>query len=349
MVDGMTPFRVVEARGATVEPLTQRGGGRSGGGRSGGGRSAGSAGTPARAQCQTTLKNAIHCSGVGVHGGQKACMTLKPAPADSGIVFQRSDVAGQPRIPALWRQAIETPLCSKIVAADGEVSVSTIEHLMAALLGCGIDNALIEIDGPEVPIMDGSAAPFVFLIECAGIATLEAPRKAIKLRETVQVDEPHRTACLQPHAGFAVDFAIAFDNRAVGRQHFACEVTPTSFKQEIARARTFGFLHEVEQLHKLGLGKGGSLDNAIVIDGDTILNEGGLRYADEFVRHKALDSIGDLYMAGRPLLARFVGDKAGHALTLRLLRAVFADPANYVEVELAETAADEDLLLAAGA
>lgn len=330
MADGMTPFRVVSAREAVPGTVVRDRSGR-------------------RSVRQTTLKNAIHCSGVGVHGGQKARMTLAPAEADTGIVFRRTDLPGQPSIPALWRTAVETPLCSKIVDADSGASVSTIEHLMAALLGCGVDNAFVEIDGPEVPIMDGSAAPFVFLIECAGIAQLNAPRKAIEVLKTVEVREPHRTARLSPYAGFAVDFAIAFDSGAVGDQRVTCEVTPTAFKQEIARARTFGFLHEVDQLRKMGLAKGGSLANAIVIDGDEILNPEGLRYADEFVRHKALDSIGDLYMAGRPLLGRFEGDKAGHALTLRLLQALFADPAAWREIELDELEAEPDLPLAAGA
>jgi UDP-3-O-[3-hydroxymyristoyl] N-acetylglucosamine deacetylase len=329
MADGTTPLRVIATRDLAPASQAPRAG--------------------RNAARQTTLKNAIHCSGVGVHGGQKACMTLKPAAPDTGIVFQRIDLPSKPSIPALWRHAVETPLCSKIVDAESGESVSTIEHLMAALVGCGIDNALIEIDGPEVPIMDGSAAPFVFLIECAGIAELEAPRKAIKVLKTVEVSEPHRTARLSPHEGFAVDFSIHFDSSAVGTQRVACEVTPTSFKQEISRARTFGFLHEVDQLRQMGLAKGGSLDNAIVIDGDEIMNAGGLRYADEFVRHKALDSIGDLFMAGRRLLCRFEGDKAGHALTLRLLQALFADPAAWTEVEADETAAETELPLAAGA
>ncbi|WP_235830258.1 UDP-3-O-acyl-N-acetylglucosamine deacetylase [Algihabitans albus] len=342
MVDGMTPFRVIHSSAAGQDAPSVNDIGKPGIGSSGRGQRQ-------TILKQTTLKNAIHCSGVGVHGGQKTCMTLKPAAADSGILFQRSDLPGQPTIPALWSQAVESPLCSKIVATDCDASVSTIEHLMAALVGCGVDNALIEIDGSEVPIMDGSAAPFVFLIECAGIASLAAPRKAIRVLKPIEVSEPHRTARLLPHDGFSVDFAIHFDSKAVGGQRFACEVTPTSFKQEISRARTFGFLQEVDQLRKLGLAKGGSLDNAIVIDDGVILNSGGLRYVDEFVRHKALDSIGDLYMAGRPLIAGFEGNKAGHALTLRLLQALFANPANYAEVELTEATAEDDLLLAAGA
>jgi UDP-3-O-[3-hydroxymyristoyl] N-acetylglucosamine deacetylase len=330
MADGMTPLRVLEAR--SHAPAARR--------------------APRHAQgrsLQTTLKNAIHCSGVGVHAGVKTCMTLKPAAAGTGIVFRRTDLPGRIEIPAHWSVAVESPLCSKIVDAESGESVSTIEHLMAALVGCGVDNALIEIDGPEVPIMDGSAAPFVFLIECAGIAELDAPRTAIAVLRPVEAVEPHRSARLLPHDGFAVDFAIAFENAVVGTQRFACEVTRTSFKQQISRARTFGFLHEVDQLRKMGLAKGGSLDNAIVIDGDAIMNDGGLRYADEFVRHKALDSIGDLFMAGKPLLARFEGDKAGHALTLRLLQALFADRANWTEVELGAVEESDALPLAAGA
>lgn len=352
MADGMTPFRVIQSHAAEQGSADLSSAGLDATqpgvfGQATGGQGTSSGG--ASAIRQTTLKNAIHCSGVGVHGGQKTCMTLKPAEADSGILFQRSDLPGQPTIPALWSQAVESPLCSRIVARDCDASVSTIEHLMAALLGCGIDNVLIEIDGPEVPIMDGSAAPFVFLIECAGVAQLDSPRKAIKVLKPVEVSEPHRMARLLPYDGFAVDFAIHFDSKAVGGQRFACEVTPTSFKQEISRARTFGFLHEVDELRKLGLAKGGSLDNAVVVDDDVILNAGGLRYSDEFVRHKTLDSIGDLYMAGRPLIASFQGDKAGHALTLRLLQALFADASNYSEVELVESSASDELLLAAGA
>jgi UDP-3-O-[3-hydroxymyristoyl] N-acetylglucosamine deacetylase len=331
MADGMAPLRVIENRANDTARAPRRSARR---------------GT-AR---QTTLKNAIHCSGVGVHGGQKAVMTLRPAAADSGIAFRRTDVPGAPTVPAHFSHAVESPLCSKLVDPRTGASVSTIEHLMAALAGCGVDNVLVEIDGPEVPIMDGSAAPFVFLIECAGIETLDASRRAIEVLRPIEVREPHRTARLLPHDGFAVDFAIDFDSAAVGAQRVCVEVTPTAFKQEIARARTFGFLHEVDQLRQMGLARGGSLDNAIVIDGDTVLNEGGLRYADEFVRHKALDSIGDLLMAGKPLLARFEGDRAGHALTLRLLQALFADPANWAEVELRDgSAASADLPLAAGA
>ncbi|MGO1120214.1 UDP-3-O-acyl-N-acetylglucosamine deacetylase [Rhodovibrionaceae bacterium A322] len=278
-------------------------------------------------QFQRTLKNAIHCSGVGVHSGEKVTMTLRPAEADSGIVFRRTDLDGQPEIKASWETAVEAPLCTLLV--DGTTKISTIEHLMSALVGCGIDNAVVELDAEEVPIMDGSAAPFVFLIECAGSRELSTPRKALRILKEVSVSEPSRSASLSPADDYELRFEIEFDNPVVGQQVIETQVDPVSYKRDISRARTFGFRHEVEQMRAAGLGRGGSLDNAIVIDGDDIMNEGGLRYDDEFVRHKALDAIGDLYMAGGSLLGRFEGYKAGHALTLRLLKALFAQEDAY--------------------
>lgn len=277
---------------------------------------------PAPVQKQRTLKNAIHCSGVGLHSGVRVAMTLKPAGADSGVVFRRTDLPGQPEIPALWSHAIETPLCTTIVA--GDVKIATIEHLMSAFAGLGIDNCLVEIDGPEVPAMDGSAAPFVFLIECAGVVEQRAPRLGLRIVEQVQECDPHRSCRLLPSDAFELRFEIEFDSRVVGRQVYDSEIDETVYKREISRARTFGFLHEVEALRQHGLALGGSMENAVVIDGDEILNEGGLRFRDEFVRHKALDCIGDLYLAGGPIIGRFEGVKAGHALTLRLLRSLFA-------------------------
>ncbi len=277
---------------------------------------------------QRTLKNAIHCSGIGLHSGVRVAMTLMPAAADSGIVFRRVDLAGQPEIPALWTHAVETPLCTTIVAEDAphDVRIATIEHLMSAFAGLGIDNCLVEIDGPEVPAMDGSAAPFVFLIECAGVTEQRAPRRGFRILETVEEREPHRSCRLLPGEGFELRFEIDFDSPVIGRQVFDQEVDEATYKREIARARTFGFFEEVEALRRHGLARGGSLENAVVIDGDQVLNEGGLRFLDEFVRHKALDSIGDLLLAGGPLIGRFEGDKAGHALTLRLLKSLFARP-----------------------
>lgn len=279
-------------------------------------------GGPAAVQAQRTLKNAIHCSGVGLHSGAHVAMTLKPAGADSGIVFRRTDLPGRPEIPALWSNAIETPLCTTIVT--GDVRIATIEHLMSAFAGLGIDNCLVEIDGAEVPAMDGSAAPFVFLIECAGVVEQRAPRIGLRILEQVGESDPHRHCRLLPCEAFELRFEIDFDSRVVGRQVYDSEIDELVYKREIARARTFGFLHEVEALRRHGLALGGSLENAVVIDGDQVLNEGGLRFRDEFVRHKALDCIGDLYLAGGPLIGRFEGVKAGHALTLRLLRSLFA-------------------------
>ena len=273
---------------------------------------------------QQTLKNAIHCSGVALHSGAKVSMALHPAEADTGIVFRRTDAAGGTEIRALWHNAIETPLCTTLVDGKGN-QIATIEHLMAALSGCGIDNAVIELNGPEVPIMDGSAAPFVFLIECAGVTVQDSPRRALRILSEVTVSEPHRAASVAPGNGFTVGFEIDFAGTLIGRQEWFTEVSESAFKRDVARARTFGLVQDIEKMRAMGLARGGSLENAIVVNGHKIMNEDGLRFADEFVRHKVLDSIGDLYMAGAPILGHFQGERAGHALTLRLLQAVFAD------------------------
>jgi UDP-3-O-[3-hydroxymyristoyl] N-acetylglucosamine deacetylase len=220
-----------------------------------------------------------------------------------------------------------------LTSEDGRASVGTVEHLMAALAGCGIDNALIEIDGPEVPIMDGSAEPFVFLIECAGIAVQAARRRAILILKTVSVEDGEKRAALRPAPEFSLALRIDFASRAIGRQHRFTAFGPEAFKDELARARTFGFAHEVEALRQAGLGRGGSLDNAVIIDGDRVLNEEGTRYPDEFVRHKLLDAVGDLYLAGRPILGHFEGVRSGHGMNNRLLRTLFASAA-WVEVDM---------------
>ena len=287
---------------------------------------------------QRTLKNAIHCSGVGVHSGDKVCMALLPAPPGTGIVFRRTDITGGGReLRATWENAVETPLCTTIAHRDG-VKIATVEHLMAALYGCSIDNAIIEISGAEVPIMDGSAAPFVFLIECAGVVEQDAPRRALRLLKPVTIEEPHRWASLAPNGAtgcpLTVQFEIDFETSAIARQKWSTPVSDAVFKREISRARTFGFLHEVDQLRAMGFARGGSLDNAIVISGDRILNDGGLRFENEFVRHKVLDSIGDLYLVGAPIVGHFHGVRAGHSLTLRLLKAVMADASAWEWVTL---------------
>ncbi len=273
---------------------------------------------------QNTLKNAIDCSGVGLHSGAQVNMILRPAAPNSGVVFRRGDLSGGVEIKATWENAVETPLCTTLSGPCG-AKVASIEHLMSALSGCGIDNVTVELNGPEVPIMDGSAAPFVFLIECAGTAEQAAPRRALRILKEVNVHDTHRSASIAPDQEFNIDFQIEFESAAIARQDWSVQVTDTIYKRDIAHARTFGFLEEVDRLRAVGLARGGSLDNAIVISGDRILNEGGLRYGNEFVRHKVLDLIGDLYLIGAPVIGRISGIRAGHALTLRLLRALFAE------------------------
>ena len=247
-------------------------------------------------------------------------MTLHPAEPDSGIVFRRTDVAGRgARVPAVLPCVSDSTLCTTLCNGEG-AKVSTVEHLMAALSGCDIDNVMIDLDGPEVPIMDGSAAPFVFLIECSGIAEQQAPRKAIRILKPVEVREGERMASLTPADGFSISFEIDFPSPAVARQSCSFAISNGSFKTHLCRARTFGFVHELEQLRAWGLARGGSLQNAIVVSGDRVLNEGGLRYDNEFVRHKTLDSMGDLYLLGAPLIGHFRGLRSGHALNHRLLR-----------------------------
>ncbi len=272
---------------------------------------------------QKTLKSAIHCRGVGLHTGARVAMTLHPAVPGTGIVFRRADLAGA-EIKADWRNAVEQPLCTRLDNREG-VSVATIEHLMAALAGLEVDNAVIELDGPEVPVMDGSAAPFVFLLECAGVVEQDVPRRGIKMLKAVTVAENGKSAALLPDNGFSMSFAIDFPSDAIRSQDITIAVDPESFKTDISRARTFGFLHEVDQMRAAGLALGGSLDNAVVINGDQVINREGLRYVDEFVRHKVLDALGDLYLAGAPVIGHFRGVRSGHALNLRLLEALFAD------------------------
>jgi len=287
---------------------------------------------------QKTLKNAIGCGGIGLHTGAKVSMTLLPADENSGIVFKRTDIhGGQTVIAADWRNVTDSQLCTAI--SKNGATICTIEHLMAALSAAGIDNAVIELNGPEVPIMDGSAAPFVFLIECAGIVEQSAPRRAVVVKKPVSVTVGDKSAAIEPGAGFSIGFDIDFSSAAVRRQTFAFDLVDGSFKSDIARARTFGFEHEVSALRAQGLLKGGSLENAVVVSGDKVLNASGLRYADEFVRHKVLDSVGDLYLAGMPLIGRFHGSRSGHRMNHQLLQALFADKSAHDIVDL-----DTDLL-----
>jgi len=274
---------------------------------------------------QKTLKSSIHCSGVGLHSGDKISMFLHPADIDTGIVFRRMDIRGKnAEVAAHFANVNDTRLCTSLANESG-VGVGTVEHLMAALAGCEIDNAEIELSGPEVPIMDGSAEPFVFLIECAGVLEQDAPRRAVRILKPVVAHIGDAVAKLMPADDFSIKLAIDFDNPTIGEQAFERGIGPGVFKSEISRARTFGFLEDVEALRKAGLALGGSLENAVVVSGDRILNDGGLRYQDEFVRHKALDCIGDLYLAGGPILGLFTGHRVGHSVNNLLLRTVFAD------------------------
>lgn len=272
---------------------------------------------------QRTFKAAISCVGVGLHSGKPASLTLRPAAIDAGIVFKRTDVGGA-AIPAKWDHVVDSRMCTTIGNGNG-VAIGTVEHLMAALAGCGIDNAVVEVDGPEVPIMDGSAQPFVAMVAAAGVVNQGAPRRVIRVLKTVSVEFGNSQARLSPGSCLSLDVAIDFASGAVARQSLSIGVVNGSFARELAGARTFGFLHEVEKLWAAGLAKGGSLDNAVVVSGDKVLNQEGLRFDDEFVRHKILDAVGDLYLAGAPIIGNFHGVRSGHATNNALLRALFAD------------------------
>jgi len=275
---------------------------------------------------QRTLATEIHASGVGLHGGLKVTLVLRPAPPDSGIIFRRVDFQKPVLLPASATKVGDTKMCSCLeVASDsGLVKVGTIEHLMSALSGLGIDNVMIDLDAPEVPILDGSAAPFAFLIQSAGIIEQAAPKRFIRVLEPIRVEEGDKWAEFVPYEGFRLDFSIVFDHPAIARSAKCAsfDFADHSYMQEVARARTFGFVQEVEWLRENGLALGGGLGNAIVLDEFRVLNEDGLRYADEFVKHKILDAIGDLYLLGHPLLAAFSAHKSGHELNNRLARAL---------------------------
>ncbi len=274
---------------------------------------------------QQSLKSKISCCGTGLHSGAKVSMTLLPAPADTGIIFRRTDADGIGlEIEAHVANVVDGRMCTTLGDGSG-ASIATVEHLMAALSGCGIDNLYVEVDGGELPIMDGSAAPFVFLIECAGIVAQDAPRRAIEILKPVCVEDQDRRAEISPGEGFSVGFEIEFGSGAIGQQDMAVELVNGTFKGELSRARTFGFVEEVDQLRAMGLALGGSLDNAVVVSGDEVLNEDGLRYKDEFVRHKILDCVGDLYLAGAPIIGHFKGHRSGHALNHSILRSLLAD------------------------
>jgi len=289
---------------------------------------------------QRSLKSVISASGVGLHTGQKVRLTLRPAPPDTGIVFRRVDLPSPVDIPARADLVGETRLSSCLVHQGAKVY--TVEHLMSALGGLGIDNAYADLDASELPIMDGSASPFVLLIQQAGIEQQAAPKRFLRVKRRVEVKEGDKWARLDPFDGYKLSFSIEFRHPVIERSTQSVEVNfaETSYLKEIARARTFGFMHEVEDLRDNGLALGGGLDNAVVLDEYRVLNAEGLRFADEFIRHKLLDAIGDLYLLGRPLLGAFSAHKSGHALNNKLMRALLAqsDALEMVSFERAEEA-----------
>ncbi len=274
---------------------------------------------------QRTLKNVIRATGVGLHTGKKVLLTLRPAPVNTGINFRRIDLDPVIEIHACPENVGDTRLSTTLTS--GKVRISTVEHLLSALAGFGIDNAYIDLSSDEVPIMDGSAGPFVFLIQSAGIEEQNAPKQFIRIKQRVRVEEPDKWAMFEPFNGFKVGFTIEFDHPAFNERNCRAEIdfSTTSFVKEVSRARTFGFMREVELLRERNLALGGSLDNAVVVDDYRVLNDDGLRYEDECVKHKILDAIGDLYLLGHSLIGSFTGYKSGHELNNRLLRQLLAN------------------------
>ena len=269
---------------------------------------------------QRTLKNVIRATGVGLHTGEKVYLTLRPAPSDTGIIFRRIDLSEPVDIRACPENVSDTRL-STTLEYNG-AKVSTVEHLMSAFAGLGIDNAYVDLTAAEVPIMDGSAGPFVFLVQSAGIAEQSAPKRFMRIKKKIRLEEGDKWACFEPFEGFKVSFAIEFNHPTFrnSTQNASVDFSTTSFVREVSRARTFGFMGDLEALRAAGLARGGGLDNAIVLDEYRILNDDGLRYEDEFVKHKVLDAIGDLYLLGHPLIGAFSAHKSGHSLNNRLLR-----------------------------
>lgn len=274
---------------------------------------------------QRTLKNTIRATGVGLHSGDKVYMTLRPAPVNHGIVFRRVDLQPVVEVPAKAELVTEVTLCTGLTC--NEAKIQTVEHLMSALAGLGVDNIIVELSSAELPIMDGSSGPFVFLLQSAGLLEQDAPKRFIRVLKTVEVVEGDKVARFDPYEGFKLGFTIQFDHPMIPAKQSRQEIefSTQAYSKEISRARTFGFMRDLEYMRERNLGLGGSMDNAIVLDEFRVLNEDGLRYADEFVRHKILDAIGDLYLAGAQVLGAYEGYKSGHALNNKLVRALLAD------------------------
>lgn len=286
------------------------------------------------AQMQATLVKEVECAGIALHSGADAHMVLKPAPVDTGVVFTRVDVTDQDNVVAAVFDNVGETMLGTTIMNEAGTKVATIEHLMAALSALAIDNVHVELNGPEIPIADGCSAVFVDLLRKAGRVEQDKPRRRLKIIAPVVIEEGLKRAELLPQDdGFSTRFDIDFDNPVIGQQSYDMEVTPERFEEEIAGARTFGFYKDLETMQAMGLAKGASLDNTIAIDGESIMNEGGLKYEDEFVRHKVLDAIGDLSLAGTPIIGRFIGVRSGHALNNQLLRALFAQPETFEYVE----------------
>lgn len=281
---------------------------------------------------QRTLKSVIQATGVGVHTGRKVTLVLRPAPPDTGIVFTRSDLPGQPEVPARAHHVVDTRMAT--VLERGAARVSTIEHLMSAFFGLGIDNAYVDVSAEEVPIMDGSAATFVFLLQQAGVEEQAVPKRYLRVLKAKVVEQGDKRVSLEPYPGFKVGFSIEFRHPVFEQSGTTVDIDfgEVSFVKDVARARTFGFTQDVEAMRAAGLGRGGSLDNAIVVDDFRVLNAEGLRFDDEFVKHKALDAVGDLYLAGHPIIGAFRGHKSGHALNNLLVRELLEDASAWEEV-----------------
>ena len=287
---------------------------------------------------QRTLKNVIRATGVGLHSGEKVFLTLRPAAVDTGIVFRRVDLEPTVELPASAGLVTETMLCTGLSKGAGKVM--TVEHLMSAFAGLGIDNAYVDLSAPEVPIMDGSAGPFVFLLQSAGIVDQSAPKRFMRILRPIEVTDGDKVARFVPHDGFRLDFTVEFNHPAIptAQSRAVVDFSSEAYIREVSRARTFGFMRDLEFMRERNLGLGGSMDNAIVLDEFRVLNDDGLRYADEFVRHKILDAVGDLYLAGHPIIGAYEARKSGHALNNKLVRALLAEQAAWEEVTFEDAA-----------
>jgi UDP-3-O-[3-hydroxymyristoyl] N-acetylglucosamine deacetylase len=281
---------------------------------------------------QRTLSHPIRCSGIGLHTGRTVELSLRPAPTDAGIIFCRSDLGNDVHIPAQSTSVVDGRLCTTI--GTGQASVATIEHLMSAMAGLGIDNAYVDVNGPEVPIMDGSSAPFVFLIQCAGIEEQSKPKKVLRILKTVRLEAGDKRCSLAPASGFKVSYHLDYSHPMLRDRKVSVDFSSQAYTREVSRARTFGFLHEIEALQNMGLALGGSLENAIVFDTHRVINEGGLRYEDECARHKILDTVGDLFLAGYPIVGSFEGVRSGHEMNHTLVDALLSDTSAWVVEEL---------------